>query len=63
MAEAIRFLVSPISRLLPLSIHVNTLRYRLERFAALTEADLQDTETTFEVWWALQYRNLCGRPI
>ncbi|MCP2242171.1 putative transposase [Lentzea aerocolonigenes] len=46
-----------------LSIHVNTLRYRLERYAALTEADLQDTETMFEVWWALQYRNLYGSPI
>jgi putative transposase len=46
-----------------LSVHVNTLRYRLERFAALTEADLQDTETAFEVWWALQYRSLCGSPI
>lgn len=46
-----------------LSIHVNTLRYRLERYAALTEADLQDTETIFEVWWALQYRNLYESPI
>ncbi|MFF9691112.1 PucR family transcriptional regulator [Streptomyces sp. NPDC014623] len=46
-----------------LSIHVNTLRYRLDRFAALTEADLQDTETTFEIWWALQHRNLCGSPM
>lgn len=40
-----------------LSVHVNTLRYRLERFAELTGADLQDTETSFEVWWALQFRN------
>ncbi|MEV6621753.1 helix-turn-helix domain-containing protein [Amycolatopsis sp. NPDC051106] len=39
-----------------LSVHVNTLRYRLERFAELTGADLQDTETLFEVWWALQFR-------
>jgi putative transposase len=46
-----------------LSIHVNTLRYRLERYAALTEADLQETETMFEVWWALQYRNLYESPI
>lgn len=45
-----------------LSIHVNTLRYRLDRFAALTEADLQNTETTFEIWWALQYRSLCASP-
>ncbi|KDN21767.1 PucR family transcriptional regulator [Amycolatopsis rifamycinica] len=40
-----------------LSVHVNTLRYRLERFTALTGADLQDTEVMFEVWWALQYHN------
>ncbi|MBB5960501.1 putative transposase [Saccharothrix tamanrassetensis] len=46
-----------------LSVHVNTLRYRLARFAALTGADLQDTETAFEVWWALQYRNLCESPM
>ncbi|WP_410565764.1 PucR family transcriptional regulator [Amycolatopsis sp. cmx-4-61] len=45
-----------------LSVHVNTLRYRLDRFAALTGADLQDTETVFEVWWALQYRKLRGPP-
>jgi DNA-binding PucR family transcriptional regulator len=34
----------------------------LDRFAALTEADLQNTKTTFEVWWALQYRIVCGSP-
>lgn len=43
-----------------LSVHVNTLRYRLCPFAALTGADLQDTETMFEVWWALQHRTLRG---
>ncbi|MFI0165453.1 PucR family transcriptional regulator [Streptomyces sp. NPDC017095] len=46
-----------------LSIHVNTLRYRLDRFAALTRADLQNTETTFEIWWALQYRRMCASPL
>lgn len=45
-----------------MSVHVNTLRYRLERFTALTEADLQDTEVVFEVWWALQYRSLRETP-
>jgi putative transposase len=45
-----------------LSVHVNTLRYRLERYAMLTGADLQDTDTMFEVWWALQYRILCESP-
>jgi len=38
------------------------LRYRLERFTALTGADLQDTETTLEIWWALQHRRLRGSP-
>lgn len=45
-----------------LSVHVNTLRYRLDRFAALTEADLQNTETMFEIWWALQYRSVYASP-
>ncbi len=45
-----------------LSVHVNTLRYRLQRFTTLTGADLQDTNTMFEVWWALQYRILCESP-
>jgi PucR C-terminal helix-turn-helix domain len=35
-------------------IHHNTLRYRLDRFEQLSGADLRDTETLFEVWWALQ---------
>lgn len=38
-----------------LSVHVNTLRYRLERYQAITGADLAETLTAFEVWWALQY--------
>ena len=29
-------------------------RYRLARFAELTGADLEDTETLIEVWWALE---------
>lgn len=41
-----------------LNLHVNTLRYRLERFQALTGADLQDTLTILEVWWALQFDRL-----
>ncbi|MEV6621752.1 helix-turn-helix domain-containing protein [Amycolatopsis sp. NPDC051106] len=43
-----------------LSVHGNTLRYQLDRFAGLTGADLQDTETMSEVWWALQHRKLRG---
>jgi hypothetical protein len=38
-----------------LSIHQNTLRYRLEQFASLTGADLAETETIIEVWWALEF--------
>jgi putative transposase len=37
-----------------LSVHVNTVRYRLARYAELTGADLDDTETLIEVWWALE---------
>ncbi len=38
-----------------LNIHTNTLRYRLEKFEAITGVDLTDTETIIEVWWALEY--------
>ncbi|MGQ0467062.1 MAG: PucR family transcriptional regulator [Sporichthyaceae bacterium] len=38
-----------------LNIHTNTLRYRLERFEAITGVDLTDTETIIKVWWALEY--------
>lgn len=34
-------------------VHVNTLRYRLQRFTELTGADLGDLETLIEVAWAL----------
>lgn len=37
------------------TVHVNTLRYRIERYQAITGANLLDTVTAFEVWWALQY--------
>jgi hypothetical protein len=36
-----------------LDVHVNTVRQRLSRFEALTGRSLRDTETAFEVWWAL----------
>lgn len=39
-----------------LNMHVNSLRHRLERYREITGADLADTETVAEVWWALQYR-------
>jgi putative transposase len=41
-----------------LSVHQNTLRQRLDRFEQLSGADLGSLETTFEVWWALQYWSL-----
>ncbi|MER5916874.1 helix-turn-helix domain-containing protein [Streptomyces sp. NPDC001982] len=41
-----------------LSIHQNTLRYRLERYEALSGADLSDTEGLLETWWALEYWRL-----
>jgi DNA-binding PucR family transcriptional regulator len=37
-------------------MHVNSLRHRLERYREISGADLADTETVAEVWWALQYR-------
>ena len=40
---------------LALSVHENTVRYRLSRFTALTGADLEDTDVLVEVWWALEY--------
>lgn len=41
-----------------LSMHVNTLRYRLERYATLTGADLDDTMSIIEIWWALRVRQM-----
>jgi putative transposase len=41
-----------------LSVHANTVRYRLGRYLELTGADLEDTETLIEVWWALETWNL-----
>ncbi|WP_261566285.1 PucR family transcriptional regulator [Frankia gtarii] len=41
-----------------LSVHENTVRYRLGRFAQLTDADLSDTDVLVEVWWALEYASI-----
>ena len=38
-----------------LLVHGNTLRYRLDKYASLTGADLSNTEVIIEVWWALEY--------
>jgi hypothetical protein len=49
-----------------LLIHGNTLRYRLDKYASMTGADLTDTEVIIEVWWALEYWQVrqdgIGRP-
>ena len=34
-------------------VHVNTLRYRLQRFSDLSGADLGDLDTLIEISWAL----------
>jgi putative transposase len=41
-----------------LSVHENTVRYRLARFGELTGADLADTDVLVEVWWALEYASI-----
>lgn len=38
-----------------LSVHTNTVRYRLARYGEATGTDLADTETLIEAWWALEY--------
>jgi PucR C-terminal helix-turn-helix domain len=37
-----------------LFVHPNTLRYRVGRFEEITGANLRNTTTALEVWWALQ---------
>jgi hypothetical protein len=41
-----------------LDVHMNTVRHRVSRFEDATGRSLRDTETLFEVWWALQRRRL-----
>ena len=41
-----------------LSVHENTVRYRIERFRAVTGGDLSDTDVLVEVWWALEYATI-----
>ncbi|MFC4944184.1 PucR family transcriptional regulator [Pseudonocardia sp. GCM10023141] len=41
-----------------LSVHENTVRYRLERFRTVTGRDLSDTDVLVEVWWALEYATI-----
>lgn len=44
-----------------LSVHQNTVRYRLDRYRELTGADLADTDVLVEVWWALEYASIRPR--
>lgn len=44
-----------------MSIHQNTVRYRLDRYRELTGADLSDTDVLVEVWWALEYASIRPR--
>jgi DNA-binding PucR family transcriptional regulator len=37
-----------------LSVHHNTVRYRLRRYEELTGVDLRDPDRAVEAWWALQ---------
>jgi hypothetical protein len=37
-----------------LSVHHNTVRYRLRRYEELTGIDLRDPDRAVEAWWALQ---------
>jgi DNA-binding PucR family transcriptional regulator len=41
-----------------LFVHPNTLRYRVGRFEDITGANLRNTKSALEVWWALQRDSL-----
>jgi DNA-binding PucR family transcriptional regulator len=41
-----------------LSVHPNTLRYRLVRFEELTGTRLRDPLVALEVWWALEAESM-----
>jgi PucR C-terminal helix-turn-helix domain len=41
-----------------LSVHENTVRYRLDRFRTVTGGDLTDTDVLVEVWWAMEYATI-----
>jgi PucR C-terminal helix-turn-helix domain len=46
-----------------LSVHPNTIRYRLARFQSLAGADLASTDTLVEIWWALEYAAIRRVPL
>ncbi|MEV0467218.1 helix-turn-helix domain-containing protein [Nocardia tengchongensis] len=39
-----------------LTVHPNTVRYRLARFEELANTDLRSAGTALQVWWAIQHR-------
>ena len=41
-----------------LSVHENTVRYRLARYEKLTGSDVGDTDVLVEAWWALEYASI-----
>ncbi|MFI5782079.1 PucR family transcriptional regulator [Nocardia sp. NPDC051570] len=41
-----------------LIVHPNTVRYRIDRFRALTGADLRKPAVALELWWALRRRQI-----
>jgi DNA-binding PucR family transcriptional regulator len=43
-----------------LTVHHNTVRYRLRRYEELTGVDLRDPNCALEAWWALE-RNRLGQ--
>lgn len=45
-----------------LTVHQNTVRYRLAKFEELTGARMRDPKTQFEVWWALNAGAIAAEP-
>ncbi|MET1072656.1 MAG: helix-turn-helix domain-containing protein [Umezawaea sp.] len=45
-----------------MSVHHNTVRYRVRRYEELADVDLRDPDRALEVWWALQHARLGDRP-
>jgi hypothetical protein len=45
-----------------MSVHHNTVRYRLRRYEELTGVDLRDPNCALEAWWALQRARLDENP-
>ncbi|HEY1971558.1 MAG TPA: helix-turn-helix domain-containing protein [Pseudonocardia sp.] len=43
-----------------LSVHDNTVRYRLDRYRGLVGADLADTDVLVELWWAFEHHRIRG---